>query len=344
MRVKTGTAAASTWCCLIIVALAEVGGPRAAAAEDELLPLACSPLPRPGDELWNVRTGSAGCGLGPLGYRVYDSGNWRLSDEHEFLSPEHSQTTVFYVHGLAVNDYEAYCEGWMVYRALARSAPVGLPLRLVIYAWPSNLNRRPLRAAHMRQNQTDLEGQRLTRLLEQMRPVRPTSLIGHSSGARVIAATLESLAARAPHANSAGLAAAPRPLRAIFLAGAVDNSALLPGHCYGQAISQVEQMLNLFDPCDRVLRWYRFLGRGHSGPEAVGYTGMAGRLPPAESVKLRQINASPHIGNQHSLASYLSSPALLAELRCRGVVRALSCETLICRHACSDSSDAIFGR
>jgi hypothetical protein len=75
-------------------------------------------------------------------------------------------------------------------------------------------------------------------------------------------------------------------------------------------------MLILFDPCDRVLHWYRFLERGHRGPEAVGYTGLSDRhLSSADSARLRQVNASPYIGARHVVDAYLSSASLMAQVQ-----------------------------
>jgi hypothetical protein len=303
------------------LAIAAAGGcyvlPVAGAAE-ATCPTNCVTLPRPADELWIVSS-RAGCNA-PLAYFLYQAGAWRKSDEPTFLGLE-PKTTVFYVHGLAVKADVARQEGWQIYQTLAQTADPSVPIRLVVYSWPSDISPRPLRGARSAHYFADMEGRRLAGLLEQINPQTLISLLGHSSGAKVLAATLESMAdhptsVAIPVSTQATAAPAARPVRAIFLAAAVDNNSLLPGCIYGRAISQVEQMLMVFDPCDRVLHWYRFLERGHRGPESVGYTGLASqRLAPADSARLRQINSSPYIGNQHSIVAYLGSAPLMAEVR-----------------------------
>jgi esterase/lipase superfamily enzyme len=125
-------------------------------------------------------------------YRLYQAGAWRALDDQAFRSAEQPpKTTVFFVHGLAVSASNALSEGWQVYSALAQRAPADLPIRFVIYSWPSDIGRHPLRAARSRHHQADFEGPRLAGLLNQLSPQTPISLVGHSSGARVVAAALE---------------------------------------------------------------------------------------------------------------------------------------------------------
>jgi hypothetical protein len=291
---------------------------RSATAADAACAAGCSNLLRPQDELWEVSTRGAGCGVAAWSYRTYCAGVWRPADSAAFRATELTfPTTVVYVHGLAVTGDEAVRETWQVYRALAQRTAAELPLRFVLYSWPSDIGRRPLRDARSRQRNTDLEGERLACLLQQSDSQAHISLIGHSSGCRVVSSALESLAR---HQGSSQVVASSgpgcRPLRAVLIAAAVDSCGLLPGYAYGQAISQVDRMLILFNPADRVLRWYRFLERGHRGPEAVGYTGLAEhRLAAANSVKVRQVNAAPYLDRHHMIGYYTSSPAMMAEVQ-----------------------------
>ncbi len=262
----------------------------------------------------------SGCGLAPSNFRSYHDGAWRPSDEQAFLATtlqtpaldkQAKETTVFYVHGLAVTAEEALNEGWMVYRALAQRTPADVPIRFVLYSWPSDLHRRPLRSARDNQRHTDFEGARLAGLLSKLNrshPRSPVSLVAHSSGCRVASAALESIAVKGPPISGS--------LRAVLIAAAVDDGGLLPGRSYSRAILQVERMLILFNPGDRVLRWYRLLERGHRGPEALGYTSLAERyLSSADRAKIRQVNSSPYVGQQHYIGAYTSSAWLMAQVQ-----------------------------
>jgi hypothetical protein len=103
-------------------------------------------------------------------------------------------------------------------------------------------------------------------------------------------------------------------MRVVLLASAFDAAGLLPGYSFGQALTQVDQLLVVFNQCDPVLRWYpRMYGRG--GPQALGFVGLpVSRLRPADQPKVQEINVSRIVGESHSWRDYEGSAPMMSRI------------------------------
>jgi hypothetical protein len=229
-----------------------------------------------------------------------------------------SLTTVF-IHGNRISDCMA--RDWVgptAYRELVRQAPDKRPLRFVIWSWPSErIDGGPLEDVRVKAFRTDREGYYLARFLDQLDPRLQISLIGYSYGARIADGALHLLGGGkiCQYNLSAPVHPQRLPLRTVLLAAGEDNDWLLPGRRFDKALSQCEQMINIYNSCDRALERYHVLYGRRCCQEALGYTGLVGlNLLGPDSRKIAQFDACCIVGRQHNWILYFESPSLVARM------------------------------
>jgi hypothetical protein len=156
----------------------------------------------------------------------------------------------------------------------------------------------------------DAESYYLARTLPRLSNGAPVGLIGYSYGARIACGALELLGGgrlagySLPQEARAAWTSAPRSVRVLLVAAAMDADWLAPGHRNGDALSIVERAAVTLDGCDRVLRWYtRLDGRG--GPPALGCVGPTGH----DGGKLEVLDVACSVGKKHDWYRYESAVA-----------------------------------
>jgi len=277
---------------------------------------------RPGDEIYLVSTRRSpfrhGCGPVRLDvYRFAASCQWQPAKVESLVAAaSESGRTVFWVHGNRVDRYWAKRRGLEMYRALVRHDQVGVPVRLVIWSWPTEQTGGPVQDVRTKAARADSHGYQLAWLMDQIDPQAPVSLIGFSFGCRVITAALHLLdgGRLGPMVLPAGDGDAGRPRRgmhAVLMAAGMHHHWLLPGHYHGRALGQLDHLLLLNNSCDRVLRLYRFISRC-SNPAALGYVG----LPQSASLhryatEIEQRDACCLAGTDHTAQVYIFQPHLM---------------------------------
>ncbi len=283
----------------------------------------CSAV-RARDQLWLVSDRGLGCDhlekqAAKLQYWRYDPKQaWvtsSLAAMQETADPQ--VNTVVFVHGNRISGPEAFQIGWCAYRSLAQYAG-DEPMRFIIWSWPSDAVRGLVNDARVKAWRTDPSGYYLAWFLDRLDPTVPVGLLGHSFGARIITGALHLLGG----GDLGGRKLAGRtheerrPMRSVLVAAALDTDWLVQGHFHGQAMSQTSSMLLVNNGCDAVLKRYHRLYCGHNCAQALGYTGLPpGWLPPQESPKVRQIEASGYVGKHHALDMYLQSCDLVAQMK-----------------------------
>jgi len=297
------------WCAGLVLALAAVGAatPRAAAAT----------APQP--QVWLISTCSAPCsgdveaGLGQIAFWQLDptdSCRWLPADA-EALGRAAPLPTAVFIPGFNTGPDAAIQEANAVYCDMQREA-AGRPFRLVIWAWPSQRDRQARISADMRLKACwcDAESYYLACILSRLPAGAPVGLIGYSYGARIAGGALELLAAgrlpgySLPAEARAAWTAAPRSVRVLLVAAAMDADWLAAGHRNGDALSIVQRAAVTLDCCDRVLHWYtRLYGRG--GPPALGGVGPTG----CDGGKLQVLDVACAVGKKHDWYRYESAVA-----------------------------------
>ncbi len=121
----------------------------------------------------------------------------RMSSVDEFfreVNNDRQRMTLYFVHGYKTNLYWACDRGQLTYKHVVRQCAESRPVRFVIWAWPSEQDRAPLRDARDKACRADCEGEHLGWWLQRVHPENRVSLIGYSYGARVVLGGIQRVA------------------------------------------------------------------------------------------------------------------------------------------------------
>lgn len=277
----------------------------------------------PSSQLWLISTRFVG-GCGPegaadrLSYWVLgEDAQFSAASVEQFLATDNPAVpTIIFLHGNRVGWQESVNRGWLVYQLVASQA-AGRPFRFVIWSWPADQIRGPLKDARAKAARSDVEAFYLAALINRVHPHVPLSLIGYSFGARSVTGALDLLAGgqiagtELPERTESP----QRRIRAMLVAAAVDAHWILPGNRHGAALSQVEQVFLTVNPTDQALKRYQWLYRGRYNPRALGWAGPAcpGRLGPWLA-KLEMVNVACEVGKKHDFFRYIRSGAVVSRL------------------------------
>jgi hypothetical protein len=269
---------------------------------------------RPQDQIWLVSTRHLGC-PGPGQYAPalqvwrYASGVWLPSSEVEFYANDSTDVvTPIYVHGNLIDANLAASYGMSVYFEFMGKLDTEPPARFVIWSWPSDQIRGPLRDVRAKADRSDVDAFYLGRFLAGIRSDVRVGVLGYSFGARIVSGAMELLAGGQmfglclPHA--------PRPqVRVAMWAAAEHSFWYQPGQCHGRALAAADAWFITLNYCDPILSRYRWIDRC-SRPEAVGHSGIYGRnmLPPDVNARIEEVNVSNIVGDEHNWRPYLYSP------------------------------------
>ncbi len=318
---------------LLLFPLISVGHPLAPAyandAASELEPQASSPgdesIERTQDSLWLVSTRHLGYpgqyNQDKLNFRVmrYDSTEGWMDSELDSLlgTDDPDNVTAVYVHGNRVDWGQSLQRGMLAYRSLIRGVEDPTPIRFVIWSWPSAKICGPLRDVRSKAARSDYDSYYFGVFLSRLDPQTRVGLYGFSYGGRVISGALHLLGGGEMFGLTVPTVEAEqeRTVRAVLMGAAMHNYWLLPGYRHGKAVSQVDRMLVQYNPCDRILRMYRFVDR-RSRPQALGYSALPRLSELGEDAsRIEQQDVCPQIGNNHDMRAYFASPAVMDELR-----------------------------
>jgi hypothetical protein len=268
---------------------------------------------RPQDEVWLVSTRHLGCplpGKQAVGVKCwrYAQTVWQPASEAEFFASDSPDVvTAVYVHGNQIDYCLAANYGLAFYFELVGKLDAESPVRFVIWSWPSDQFRGPLRDVRTKASRSDVDAYYLGDFLSRMRPDVRVGLLGYSFGARIVSGAMELLGGgslcRWP------LPPGPRPsVHVAMWAAAEHNHWYLPGEFHGRALAAGAAWFNTVNPCDPVLMRYRWIDKGHDAV-AVGYAGIYGRnlLPPEVNARIEEVNVAGIINGQHDWRAYLYS-------------------------------------
>jgi hypothetical protein len=230
-----------------------------------------------------------------------------------------SVPTTFFVHGSFLDHKGAVRAGWRFYHEFL--GEVGA-FRLVLWSWPAERipGMNAVDNLRVKMGGSEKQGYYLAALIEQLDRELPLSLVGHSLGGRSICAALEGLAsgevsgeALPPGVTGAlGQAGDRRAIRAGLLVPAFDPRFLWPGGRYGNALSQVDGILVVFNPRDRLLRAHARV----ISPWLLGRNGMAQPERLGENRhKLVEVNSQGWVHHGHIFIRYAKSPQAVDWLR-----------------------------
>lgn len=323
---------------------------------------------RPQDEFWIASTRdlceipSTGSEL-PIDWQRQDPDGARHPTTVDALFENASQAiTVFYVPGNRIANEEAERRAWRLYGVL-KAASDAQPLRVVLWSWPSDKIKGQRADIRVKSERTLPESFYLGAVLRRFKVQDQVSLVGYSFGARIICGALhlvsggmldgraldgttlggvtlggaplvgDTLAGDTPAGKSRDgdlppAASTAAQFRVLLMAAAAPTSWLLPDGYHAGALSQVHQMLILYNPQDAALRHFHLMDPDRQ--RALGYAGLdLRRLPgylaasqesPAEILaaghdRVRQRAVQLEIGNAHDENRYYLSRRVLEELQ-----------------------------
>jgi hypothetical protein len=248
----------------------------------------------------------------PLEVHHWEVSRWQRSDLGSALHYE-DKPTIIYVHGNFMERSNTLERIRILDSYLKKQATEDY--RLLLFSWPSQRERKPLRDIYENDEAAEDQSLYLAWILRQIRSQSRVSVLGFSFGARCATAAL--------HLDAGGSIPGLRfgfdpsetnqmqrmPYHLGLIAPAIDKKWLLPNGRYGEATSNINGFVNMYNSRDPVLRRYKFIDR-LSRPIAGGLVGFDGigdpraTSPLAGQIKVRQYNCGGIIGVTHSERSY----------------------------------------
>jgi hypothetical protein len=283
------------------------------------------------DELWMISTRRLGCPAGgnaapelQVKQCLPDRG-WTRSSLQELLAPPPPQLlNVIYVHGNRISSEQAVDRARQLRRNLSQGD--SRPIRMVVWSWPSGRIFGLRKDVQIKARRTLSESYYLSWFLQRYATEGEVSLVGYSFGARIITGALHMLDGGVLAGRQIADRMTRRPVRVVLMAAAVHDHWLLPGRYHGKAATQIDAMLNLFNPCDPALKRYRFVDRCGS-PTALGFKGASGsQLLRQQGLELEQRNAACLVGRSHNVLRYLHAPGVMRHVRRFALWRPLQTE------------------
>jgi hypothetical protein len=274
------------------------------------------------DELWVVSSRSFGC-VDPNDsnrqtwqvQRRETNTNWQNAQFDEFTAASQDGLhTVFYVHGNRNDCHWAMKNGQTVYNALVRQSAPDQRFRFVIYSWPSDQIRGPVRDGRFKLQVANNETYRLGWLMTQLSAKSQYGLIGFSLGGRIITGGMHLLAGGILHGKT--LTPGTRPAtRAVLWAPAVHNDWLLPGHYHGNAMNALDRISVMYNTKDPVMKRYH-MGEPGGHPTALGFSGFSSLAQFGSiSDRVEQQEVCQLIGKSHELVQYAGTESIVSKAR-----------------------------
>jgi hypothetical protein len=272
---------------------------------------------RPGDELWEV---SSRClpdlepctTLNVVNFRVaqFDGGSWQASDEGQLqasLTASPFLRTVIYAHGNWMTAENTRGRGGYIYQRVAARADE--PVRFIIYSWPSQRDGRPIRDVYEKADRSNTDTYYFAHLLGRIPAETPLGLYGFSFGGRVVGGGLHLASGGQLEGRTAPVWNGSRQVRVSFLAPAFDRTWLAANRPYGNALLNVDALVNIYNSQDPVLRRFRFITRVDriTSPIAAGFTGLAdprATLPLQSDSRIVQFDCGREVGSSHDEMNY----------------------------------------
>jgi hypothetical protein len=268
---------------------------------------------RESDQIWLISTRHLGCNIGgkyfpQLKFSRYEKGWWQARTETEFFAADSADLiTPIYVHGNRVDASQAGSFGLSFYFELVGKFDSEPPVRFVIWSWPSDQIRGPLKDVRAKAARSDYDAWYLGHFLSRMQPDVRVGVLGYSYGARIVSGALHLVGGGSIFGHSFSPSAHP-PVRAALWAAAEHNYWYQPNQFHSQAMAAADAWFVTVNYCDPVLAHYRLLDKCNN-PCAVGHSGIHGRnlLPPDVNARIEQVNVSNIVGAEHDWRQYLYS-------------------------------------
>jgi hypothetical protein len=265
------------------------------------------------DQIWLVSTRHLGCVLGgkyepALQVWRYEQGYWQPRTEADFFAEDSAElVTPIYIHGNRIDSGLASSYGLSVYFQIVGKLDNEPPTRFVIWSWPSDQIKGPLRDVRAKAERSDVDAYYFGRFLSRMRPDVRVGVLGFSYGARIASGAMHLLGGGSLCGWVVPSPSSPQ-VRVAMWAAAEHNNWYLPSQFHSEALAAADAWFVTVNCCDPILARYRFIDKC-SEPAAVGYAGIYGRnlLPANVNARIEEVNVSNIVGSEHHWRPYLYS-------------------------------------
>lgn len=279
--------------------------------------------PCPPTEVWEVSTRHLGCCVpkeNPVAlwetYRSEVGTPWQPANLLESVQSRTGPAdakTILYAHGNWMTRENSRGRIWYIAQRIRQQYDG--PLRLIMLSWPSQREPHPVRDIRQNAQCADSQAFHLASLMLLFPAGEPLGVLGFSFGGRVVTAALHLVSGgKVQQGELSWLDPNSRPparqYRVGLVAPAVDRSWLSSNGRHHLAMRDVDQMVNLYNSQDPVLRRFRFI-EASGGSIAAGFTGFLRQQgdapstgPLASQQRLRQFDCGGAMGVTHDERSY----------------------------------------
>lgn len=187
------------------------------------------------------------------------------------------------------------------------------PLQVIFFTWPSDPGAivTPLDVS-VRGRRAEFNGLHLAWVLSQFPEACPACLIGHSHGARVTLSTMHLLGGgQVQGLVYNGPKSPSKRYRVVLAAAAVDHDWVNPSNRYGQALCQIDALMNLKNRTDLALGLYPL--RQPFSNRALGEVGFSATdryVQGPHRCKMVDVDVTPLLGVGHNWPLYLAAPQI----------------------------------
>jgi Alpha/beta hydrolase family len=268
---------------------------------------------------WRCRqTAPHGCACGDLDFYHVGGGGSQLLNRDAFTASLTPGVPVcIVVHGSFTN-WKGLCDDCAPVLRWIRSAAPQRPLQVLFYTWPSQggITYEPHLDVAILGARASFNSVYLAELVARIPPGHPVCLVGHSHGARMVAAALHELGGgEVDHVRLTWPAPPNLRVRGVLVAGALDHHWLDPGQRFEMALCRTECLLVLRNDHDIVLTFYPL--RKPFSKRALGERGLSHRdlrqLGPLSS-KVAVLDVTRSVQTGHVWQHYYSCPEIAAAI------------------------------
>jgi hypothetical protein len=230
--------------------------------------------------------------------------------------------TCVLVHGSFTRLKDVWPDAECTYNWLRCAGPQ-VPINFIYYTWPSEgpfaiLPHNPFTTPvpnldfGVLGHRAEWNGFYIADLIGSLPPTTTVSLIGHSLGARAVAASLHLLGGGTVRGQARwNPVDGGQRIRVVLAAAAIEHDWLNPGDRFGCALGRAECLLNLRNECDLALALFP-LRRPFSSRSLAraGFTSKDQRRLGERLVQVSELDVTPLIGRGHGWPCYCRQPGI----------------------------------
>ncbi|MBT4012661.1 MAG: hypothetical protein HN617_12485 [Planctomycetaceae bacterium] len=275
-------------------------------------------------EIWHVSTRGLAQydqleqDVAKIEYLQLVSGQWKQRTANDFNASQ-GVDTCFLIHGSPASTELVLQVTLDVYQHIRPVITDAHNFRYVIWSWPADRQVGGIVKEFKDQAiRSQPQGFYLARIVDGCRARNRTLVVGYSMGARVSACALHLLGGGSNPYTPQLKPQSDHKVTYLTVGGAIDQDWLEPGKYFGNALTVVDQYLNVHNPADPLLKRYKKLAPKTKSAEpgvAIGYHGLTniGTLK-SFGIPTAQMNVTDVAGKSHDIRYITRDVNLIKEI------------------------------